>query len=107
MLLVDHLLKTNKEYKNFLKKGDSKYIYQNKLDKACFQYDMVYGQFKDLLTRTAAEELLHNKVFNIGRNSKYDGYQCGLAPLAYKFYNKKSFGSSVKSEILSNQQLAE
>ena len=68
---------------------------------------MVYGQFKDLLTRTAAEELLHNKVFNIGRNSKYDGYQCGLAPLAYKFYNKKSFGSSVKSEILSNQQLAE
>ena len=68
---------------------------------------MVYGEFKDLLTRTAAEELLHNKVFNIGRKSKYDRYQSGLGPLAYKFYNEKSFGSSFKSEILSNQQLAE
>ena len=27
---------------------DSRYIYQNKLDKDCFQHDMVYGPFKDL-----------------------------------------------------------
>ena len=26
--------------------GDSRYIYQNKLDKACFQHDMVYRVFK-------------------------------------------------------------
>ena len=25
-----------------------RYIYQNKLDKACFQHDMAYGNFKDL-----------------------------------------------------------
>ena len=28
--------------------GDSRYIYQNELDKACFQDDMVYGDFKNL-----------------------------------------------------------
>ena len=27
---------------------DSRYIYQNELDKACFQHDMVYADFKNL-----------------------------------------------------------
>ena len=35
----------------FKETGDSWYIYQNKLDKACFQHGMAYGDFKDL-TRT-------------------------------------------------------
>ena len=26
----------------------SVYIYQNEIDKACFQHDMAYGDFKDL-----------------------------------------------------------
>ena len=26
--------------------GDSRYIYQNELDKTCFQHDMAYGDFK-------------------------------------------------------------
>ena len=39
----------NKERKQkFKETGDSRCIYQNKLDKACLQYDMVYGEFKDL-----------------------------------------------------------
>ena len=33
--------------------GDTKYIYRNELDKACFQHDMAYGGFKDLGKRTA------------------------------------------------------
>ena len=32
--------KTKKECKNLKKQGDSRYIYQNKLDKACFKHDM-------------------------------------------------------------------
>ena len=32
----------------FKETGYSRYIYQNKLDKACFQHDMAYGDFKDL-----------------------------------------------------------
>ena len=32
----------------FKETGDSRHIYKNKLDKACFQHDMAYGYFKDL-----------------------------------------------------------
>ena len=49
----------NKEKIIKLKKtGDTKYIYKNELDKACFQYDMAYGDFKDLTRRTAADKVL-------------------------------------------------
>ena len=33
--------------------GDSHYIYQNELHKACFQHGMAYGDFNDLIRRTA------------------------------------------------------
>ena len=61
-----------------------KIIYKNKLDKACFQHDMAYGDFKDLVRRTALRE----KVFNIAKNPKYDGYQRGLASMIYKIFGK-------------------
>ena len=44
---------------NFIETGDSRYIYQNKLDTACFQHDMAYGDFKDL---TAADKVLCDKA---------------------------------------------
>ena len=68
-VLVDHLLKTKKESKT----KDSRYIYRNELDKACFQHDMAYGDFKDLANRTAADKVLRNKAFNIPKDPKYDG----------------------------------
>ena len=53
----------NKEgIKIFKEKGDSRYIYQNKLDKACLQYDMAYGNFKDLNRRTTVDKVLHDKA---------------------------------------------
>ena len=46
----------NKERtKKFNETENSRYIYQNELDKAYFQHDMVYGDFKDLNRRTAAD----------------------------------------------------
>ena len=54
--------------------GDSKYIYQNKLDKACFQHDMAYGNFRDLPRRTAVDKVLRDKAFNVAKTPKYDGY---------------------------------
>ena len=39
---------------------------------ACFQHDMVYGDFKDLLKRTASEKFLRDKAFNIAKNPRYD-----------------------------------
>ena len=67
---------------------DSRYTYQNELNKACFQHDMHYGDFKDL-PRTTSDKVLHNKTFNIAKNPKYDGYERVLASVAYKFFDKK------------------
>ena len=43
--------KKKEKIKKFKGTGDSRYIYQNELDKACFQHDMAYGDFKDLNKR--------------------------------------------------------
>ena len=91
--------------------GDKDYIYKNELDKACFQHDIAYGDFKDLTKRTAADKILRDKAFNIAKNHKYDGYQQGLASMVYKFFDKKSSGSShplsSNNEIKQNIQLAD
>ena len=68
--------------------GDSRYIYQNELDKACFQHDMAYGDFKVLIGRTTSDKILCDKAFNIAKNTKYDGYQRCLASMVYKFFDK-------------------
>ena len=75
--------------------------YQNELHEICFQYDMAYGHFKDFSRRTASDEILNDKGFNIARNQKYDRYQSG--PLS-KLYN---FGVTVKNEIMENKELVE
>ena len=71
--------------------GDSQYIYQDKLDKACFQHEMAYGHFKDLTRRTASDKLLRDKSFNVAKNWKYGRYQRGFALIVYKFLDKKTF----------------
>ena len=38
--------------------ADTSYIYKNELDKACFQHDMAYGDFKGLKRRTASDKIL-------------------------------------------------
>ena len=84
----------------------SRYIYQNKLDKACFQHCMTYGDFKDLNRRTASGKILRNKAFNIAKYLKHNGYQCGLALMVYKFFDKKSSGGDAtlaRSETLATQ----
>ena len=67
---MDHLLKTKKEFTNLT----TSYIYKNELDKACFQHDMVYEDFKDLARRTASDKFLRDKALNIAKHPKYDGY---------------------------------
>ena len=93
----------NKEtIKKFMETGNTNYIYKNDLDKACFQHDMAYGKYKGLTKRKESDKVLKDKAFEIARNLKYDGYQRGLASMVFKFFNKKSKGSGIKS--MSNQQ---
>ena len=44
--------KNKEKIHKFKETGDTVYIYKNELDKACFQHDMAYGDFKDLKRRT-------------------------------------------------------
>ena len=67
----------------------------------------VYGDFKDLDRRTVSDKILRDKAFNIAKNPKYDGYQRGLASTVYKFFDKKTAGTGIKNENMSDQQLTE
>ena len=98
--------KNKERIQNFKETWDTSYIYKNKLHKACFQHDMVYGDFKDLAKRTASDKVLKDKGFNIAKNTKYDGYQRGLASMVYKFFDKKSTGGGVNVQLEFNKQLA-
>ena len=40
------LTKNKERIEKIKETRDSRYIYQNELDKACFQHDMAYGDFK-------------------------------------------------------------
>ena len=73
--------------------GDTRYIYRNDIDKACFQHDSAYADNKDLINRTKADKVLKDKAYNIASNPEYGGYQRGLASMVYKFFDKKSMGS--------------
>ena len=75
--------------------GDTRYIYRNDLDKACFQHNSAYPDNKDLINRTKADKVLRDKAYNIASNPEYDGYQRGLASMVYNFFDKKSIGSGI------------
>ena len=53
--------KNKERIEKFKETGDTNYIYKNELDKACFQHDMAYGDFKDLKTRTYSDKVLRDK----------------------------------------------
>ena len=70
--------KDKERIQKFKETGDTSHIYKNELDKACFQHDMAYVEFKDLAKRIASDKILRDKAFNIAKNPKYDGYQSFL-----------------------------
>ena len=98
--------KNRERIQKFKETGDTSCIYKIKLDKACFQHDMVCGNFKDLERRTTSDKVLRDKALNIAKNPKYDGYQRGLASMVYKCFDKKSKGSGFNIEVKRNKQLA-
>ena len=81
--------------KEFKRTGDTRYIYRNELDKACFQHNSAYADHKDLINRTKSDKVLRDKAYDIASNPEYDGYQRGLASMVYKFFDKKSMGSGM------------
>ena len=102
--------KNKERIEKFMQTGNSDFISRNKLDKPCFQHDMAYGKTKGLVKRTQLDKVLKNKAFKIASDSKYDGYQRGLASMVCNFFDKKSAllnkssGSGIANEP--NYQLA-
>ena len=108
--------KHKQRIQKFKETGDTKYIYRNELDKACFAHDAAYSDSKDLTKRTVADKVLRDKAFNIAKDPKYDGFQRGLASMVYEFFDNKYASLADRStkgkgvNIIStpqNQQLAE
>ena len=97
--------KNKKRIQKLKETGDTSYIYKNELDKACFQHDMAYGDFKYLPKRTAADKVLRDKAFKIASDQNYDGYQRGLASMVYRLFDKKSQGKGLANNK-ENVQLA-
>ena len=91
--------------KEFKRTGDTRYIYRNELDKACFQHDSAYADHKNLINRTEADNVLRDKAYDIASNPEYYGYQRGLASMAYKFFDKKSTGSRIASSSILADEL--
>ena len=98
--------KNKKSIQKFKETEDSRYIYQNELDKYCFEDEMDYRDFKDWSRRTASDNILRDKSFNIAKNPEYDVHQCGIASMAYKFFDKKNSGTGIKSDNISKKVLA-
>ena len=98
--------KNRERIQKFKETGDTSYICKNEFDKACFEHDMAYGDFKDLKRGTYSDKVLGDRAFNIAKNPKYGWYQRGLASMVYKFFDKKFMGSGVNIPSELNKQLA-
>ena len=75
--------------KEFKRTGDTRLLYRNELDKACFKHDAAYAKYKDVENRLISDQKLRNSAYDIASIPKYDGYQRGLASMVYKFFDSK------------------
>ena len=107
IVLVGHLQENKERIRNFRETGDSRYIYQNELDKAYFQHDMAYENLKDLSRGTTSGKILHDKAFTVAKNRIYDGCWRELVSMVCNFVDTKTSDAAVKNGNITNQELAE
>ena len=99
--------KAKERIKKIKETGDSRYIYQSELNKDCFQHDTVYANFKNLNRRISTDKVVRDKTFDIAKSLKYYEYQCRLASMVFKCYDKNFSSSGIKNENILNKQLDE
>ena len=81
--------KHKERIKEFKRTADTRLLYRNELDKACFKHNAAYAKYKDVENRLISDQKLRNSAYDTGSNPKYDGYQRGLASMVYKFFDSK------------------
>ena len=94
--------KNKERIEKFRQTRNTDFIYENEIDKACFQHNRAYGKSKDLVKRAQSDKVLKDKAFKIASNPKYDGYQRGLASMVYMFFDKKSKRSGIPLRLQIN-----
>ena len=62
--------RNRESFQKFMQVWDTGYIYQNYLDKACFQQYMGDVSYKDLVKGTKSDKVLRDKTFKIASDSK-------------------------------------
>ena len=75
--------------KEFKRTDDTRLLYRNELDKACFKHDAPYAKYKDVENRLISDPKLRNSAYDIASKPKYDVYQRGLASMIYKSFDSK------------------
>ena len=79
---------------------------KKKLDKACFQRDMVYRDFKDLTRRTASDKILSDKAFTMLKIQNMMDIKGVLLRWLITFFQKNlTSGGGIKNENISNKEL--
>ena len=73
--------------KKFKQTGETRLLYRNDLDKACFKHDAAYAKYKDVEKILISDQKL--SAYDIASNPVYDGYQRGLTSMVYKFFDSK------------------
>ena len=85
--------KNKERIKTFKETGDSRYICQNELNKACFHHDIAYGDFKYfideylLIKYYVIKHLILLKIQNM----------MDISVDLLEFFNKKTSGGTVKN----------
>ena len=80
--------------------GDSRYIYQIELEKACFQHDMAYGDFIYLTRITASDKIFVIKHLILLKIPKKMDIKEVLFQLFIKFSIKKLLAAVLKIRII-------
>ena len=82
--------KTKKRIQNLKKQEIQQILTKTNKMKLAFNINYLW-RFLRLGKRTTSDKALRDNPFNIAKNLKHDGYQHGLASVAYKFFDKKVF----------------
>ena len=85
----DPFTRHKERMKEFKRTGDTRLLYRNELDKACFKYDAAYAKYKDVENRLISDQKLRNSAYDIASNLVYDGYQRGLVVWCINFLTQK------------------
>ena len=79
--------KNKERMQKFKETGDTRYIYQNKLDKASFQHYIGNSDFKNLPRRTVSDKELCDKAFVMAKIQSMMDNKIGLAWMVYKLFD--------------------